>query len=79
MFQEAGKNNFKINVMPKTIEKYLSFIIKQTKKNAINPGLPIVFIDSIHFLNHLSDSVIKDLEENDFYHIIEKYEANVLD
>ena len=50
------------------IEKYLSFTIQQPKKKGIKPGLPLVFIDSIHFLNPL-DNLVKKLTENDFYHL----------
>ena len=68
IFEEIGKYNFIINVIPKIIEKYLSFTIQQPKKKGIKPGLPLVFIDSIHFLNPL-DNLVKKLTENDFYHL----------
>ena len=32
---QVKKYNFKINVIPKTIEKYMNFIIKQHKKKAL--------------------------------------------
>ena len=44
-FQEVGKYNSEISVIPKTTEKYMSFTIEQHKKNEINPELPLVFID----------------------------------
>ena len=34
-FQEIGKYNFKINVIPKTLEKYMSLTIQQPKKKDI--------------------------------------------
>ena len=30
IFERVGQYNFKINVIPKTMEKYMSFTIKQT-------------------------------------------------
>ena len=47
IFQEVGKHHFKINVISKTIEKHISFTIKQPKKRDIKPGLLSVFIVSI--------------------------------
>ena len=34
IFQEIGKYNFKINVVPETAEKYMSYTIQQLKKEA---------------------------------------------
>ena len=36
IFQEIGKYNFKINVIPKVIEKYTSFHIQQSRKKALS-------------------------------------------
>ena len=47
IFQE--KIIFKINVIPKTIENYISFTIQQSKEKRNKPGFPLVFIDSVHF------------------------------
>ena len=41
------------------------FTIQQPKKKGIKPGLPLVFIDSVHFLNKSSDHLVKNLGEND--------------
>ena len=49
LFQEFRKYHLKLNVIPKTIEKYMSFTIKQPENRNIKRGLPLVFIDSIHF------------------------------
>ena len=48
IFQKFGKDNLKINI-PKTIEKYMSFTIKQPKEKDNKSGLPVVFVDSAHF------------------------------
>ena len=52
IFQKIGKINFKINVIPEPIEKFMSFTIQKPKKKGIKPGLPLVFIYSIDFLNN---------------------------
>ena len=52
IFQELWKYNFKKKCYTRTIEKDKSFISEQSKRNIINPRLPIVFIESVHFLNN---------------------------
>ena len=79
IFQEIEKCNFKINIIPKTIEKYTSFTIQQPKRECIVPGLPLVFVDSVHFLNNSLDNLVKNLGENDFYHLSPESNATVLD
>ena len=79
IFQEIGKYNFKIDVISKTIEIYISFSIKQPKKKDIKPGLPLSFIESIHFLNDSLDNLVKNLGENDFYNLNQEFNVNVLD
>ena len=37
-----------------------------------------VFTDSVHFLNNLLDSLVKKLGENDFCHLCQEFNANVL-
>ena len=38
-FQEFGKCKFKINIIPKTIEKYMAFTIMKPKKKRFNQDL----------------------------------------
>ena len=38
----------------------MNFTTKQHKKEGVKPGLSLVFIDSIQFLNHLSDNLAKN-------------------
>ena len=76
--QEIGKYNFKINVIPKT-EKYMSFTIQQPKEKGNKPGLPLLFIDSVHFLNNSIDNFAENLGKNDFYHLNQEFNANLLD
>ena len=79
VFQEIRKYNFEINVMPRTVEKYMSFTIQQPKWEGTKPGLPLVFIDSDHFLNNSLDTLVKNVGNNDFYHRSKEFNANVLD
>ena len=49
IFQEIKKYNFKINVIPKTIKRDMSFNIHEPKEKGMKLGLLLVFIDNIHF------------------------------
>ena len=49
IFQEIGKYDLKINVIPKTMEKYMNITIKQPKKKGIIAALASPYADSIHF------------------------------
>ena len=57
----------------------MSFTIQKPKQEGIELGLSLVFIDSIHFLNNLLDNLVKNLGENDFNHLSQEFNANVLD
>ena len=65
-FQELRKNNFKISFIPKIIEKYISFIVKQSKKKKLINKKSIYIL---HFINGLIDNLVKNLEENSFLHL----------
>ena len=39
----------------------------------------LVFIDNVHFLNNSLDNLVKNLESNDFYHLGQEFNANILD
>lgn len=65
-FQELRKNNFKISFIPKIIEKYISFIVKQSKKKKLINKKSIYIL---HFINGLIDNLVKNLEENSFIHL----------
>ena len=51
--------NIILKFIRKTIEKYMSFTIKQPKKKDIKPGFPLVFKENAHFLNNLLDNLVK--------------------
>ena len=57
----------------------MSFTIQQLKRKGSTSGRPLVFIDSVHFLNNFLDNVAKNLEKNDLYHLNQELDANVLD
>ena len=45
IFRKFESYNFKINVIPKGVEKYISLGIKQTKEVIIDCGIPIAGTD----------------------------------
>ena len=47
----------------------MRFTIKQSKKKGIKPGITLVFIDCIDFSNNALENLVKNLGENDFYHL----------
>ena len=49
------------------------------KEESINLPLPLVSIDSVRFLSHSLEILVKNLGENDFYHLSQEFNANVLD
>ena len=67
--QDLGKFNFKKSVIPVGLEKYMSFTI-------INK---ISFIDSVQFLSSSLDSLVKNLNKDDFKYLILEFDNNVLD
>ena len=48
-FRKFEKKNFKINVISKPTEKYMSFSIQQPKEKYIKSRFQVAFIDSVHF------------------------------
>ena len=67
IMQELGKFNFKINVIPNILERYMSFNISNK----------LIFIDSFPFLSSSLDSLVKNLGKNDFKYL--RQDFNVLD
>lgn len=73
-FRKLGNLN-SCKFCTKTIERYLNFTTEQSKKDVINPGLSLIFIDSVNFLNDSLDNLVKSLSEDEFYDLTEKYKA----
>ena len=69
IMQELGKYNLKINVIPNGLEKYMSF--------TINNKLSV--IDSFQFLSSSLDSLIKNLNEDDFKYLNQEFDNSILD
>ena len=69
ILQELGKFDFKINVIPNRLEKYMSFSLDNK----------LVFIDSFQFLSSSLDSLVKNLGENDVKYFSRVYDSEVLD
>ena len=68
--QELGKFNLKINVIPNGLEKYMSSSIHNE----------LSFIDSFQFLSSSLDSLVKNLNKDDFKYLSEEFDNNnVLD
>ena len=67
--KKLDKFYLKINVMPNGLEKYISFTINNK----------LSFIDSFQFLSSSLDSLIKNLNNDDFNYLIQELYNNVLD
>ena len=57
--QKLGKFNFKINLIPNGLEKYMSFNINNK----------LAIIDSFQFLSYSLDSLVKSLVKDDFKYL----------
>ena len=64
--QELGKFNFETNVTPNGQEKYMSF-------NMISK---LSFVTSIQYLNFLSDSLVKNLNKEDFKYLSQEFNSD---
>ena len=67
--QELGKCNLKVNVISNGLENYMSFIIN----NKLN------FIDSFYFFSSSLDSLVKNLDKDDFKYLSQEFDNNILD
>ena len=65
--KELGKFNFKINVIPNGLEKYMSFSINNK----------LSFIDSFRFLSSPLDSLVKNLNKDDFKYFSQEIDNDV--
>ena len=67
--QELYKFDFKINILPNRLLKYISFSLDNK----------LVFIKSFQFLSSSLYSLVKKLSKNDFKHLIQEFDSEVLD
>ena len=47
----------------------MNYTIQQPKVKSNKPRLPLLFIVSVHFLSKSLESLVKNLGENDYYHL----------
>ena len=69
LMQELGKFKHKINIIPNELEKYMSFTISST----------LSYIDSFQFLNSSLNSLVKNLNKDDFKYLHQELDNNALD
>ena len=69
ILQELGNFSLKINVISNGLEKCTSFSINNK----------LTFIDSFQFLSSSLDSLVKNLSKDDFKHLSQEFDNNVLD
>ena len=69
IMQKLGKFNLKIHVIPNRLGKYMSFSINNK----------LSFIDSFPFPSSSLDSLVKNLNKNDFRYLCQEFDNNVLD
>ena len=67
IFKELNNFDVDIAVIPKGIDKYMSIIIRY-----------ITFIDSLQFYNSSFDTLISNLEDNDFRHLTSEFGTDKL-
>ena len=66
--QEIGTFGVKISVITNVLEKYMAFTINKN----------LVFIDSMQFMNSSLDALIKNLSDNDFKFLLQKFSGEQL-
>ena len=65
--QELGKFNLKLNVTPNRLERYMSF----------NTNNKLSLINSFQFLSFSLDSLVKNLDKNDFKYLSKESPFNL--
>ena len=69
VMQELDKFNLKISVAPNGLKKYTTFTINNK----------LGFIDNFQFLRSSVDSLVKNLNKDDFKYLSQEFDNNVLD
>ena len=57
----------------KTNRKIYKFHYSTTEKESLKRGLPLVSIDSVHFLNNSLDNLVNNLRGNEICHLSQDY------
>ena len=69
IFKELNNFDVTVDVIPKTIEKYVSIIVNRT----------ITFIDSNEFYKGSLDTIASNLEDNDFKYLLSEFPIDKLE
>ena len=69
MFKELNNFDVTIDVIPKTIEKYMSIIVNRS----------ITFINSLQFIKASLDTLTSNLEDNDFKYLMSEFPIDKLE
>ena len=69
IFKEVNNFDVTLDVIPKTIEKYMSIILNRT----------ITFIDSNEFHKGTLDTLASNLDDNDFKYLISEFSPDKLE
>ena len=69
VFCELDKFDVKIDVIPNGLEKYMAFILNKN----------LVFIDSMQFMNSSLEKLVKNLSDDDFKYLTEKFGSRNLE
>ena len=68
IIQELDKFNLKINIIPNGMEKYMSFSVNNK----------LIFVDSFQSLSSSSDSLVNNLNKDDFNYLSQEFNNNIL-
>ena len=68
IFCEINKSVVKIDVIPNRLEKYMKFSLNKN-----------FFIDNMKFMNPSYKKLVKNLSDNDFKYLTEKFESKSLE
>ena len=69
IFSELNKFDVKISVIPNGLEKYMAIFLNKN----------LVFIDSMQFMNCSLDKLVKNLSDEDFKYLVEKFGSENLE
>ena len=63
VFNEIGKFDGKISVIPNGLEKYMTVFLNKN----------LVFIDSMQYMNSSLDRLVKNVSDEDFKYLVEEF------
>ena len=66
--QEISKFDVELSVISNRLEKYMAFTIIKN----------LIFIDNMQFINPSLDVLVKNLTYNDFKHLSQEFNGNLL-